>query len=382
MGNEPSQIHHFTFEYKPLFDDSHVKPVIMSSQSTKHKTSLIKAPYFGTWSISYPNSLVSNSRAGHSYIYDKEKDRIIICYGYSCKNTYLNDIWEYNLGNKTWNELNVKLLSPREYASATLIGRKMFIFGGKNETQYFNELLMVDIDSYQSMIIELKGTLPRERCNSVIFAEPNALYLFGGHSGEKTHHAVHVLRGGNTEWHRYEGKHLGRARPCFCTHNNVHYVFGSCKNSGLITFESHKKQFNHIHYTGVEPPHDIENASLVGVDEYLFLVGGRSENNYMHLYALDIKRRWWFVFHVRPDMVTVGLNDGHIGKYGLYQLPREHSATTIYRKESRELISVLGSRMLDPPPTVSISLGSSLAILHPRSDMFEMLRRFIPDEAD
>jgi hypothetical protein len=109
----------------------------------------------------------------------------------------------------------------------------------------------------------------------------------------------------------------------------------------------------------------------VPADELLFLVGGEASFGYMHLFALDVKRQWWFAFHVRPDNVTVSCDDGTVNKIGLFMLPREHSASVVYSPRERELISVMGSRMNEPPPIFRISIGEALAVVHLRSDMLE-----------
>jgi hypothetical protein len=40
-------------------------------------------------------------------------------------------------------------------------------------------------------------------------------------------------------------------------------------------------------------------------------------------------------------------------------------------EESRELVSVMGSRMKEPPPIFRIGIGEALGVIHLRSDMLE-----------
>jgi hypothetical protein len=116
----------------------------------------------------------------------------------------------------------------------------------------------------------------------------------------------------------------------------------------------------------------LSRPALVAADEYVFLIGGEASSQFMHLFALDVKRLWWFAFHVRPDCDTLSTDDGSVSSVGLFMMPRDHGATVVYSKKTRELVSILGSRMHEPPPIFKIAIGEALGVVHLRSDMLEL----------
>jgi hypothetical protein len=53
-------------------------------------------------------------------------------------------------------------------------------------------------------------------------------------------------------------------------------------------------------------------------------------------------------------------------------MPREHGAVVVYARRTRELVSIMGSRMHEPPPIFRIAIGEALGVVHLRSDMLEV----------
>ena len=374
MGNGPSIN---KLQYAPLYEGVQMKPTVLKTKQTFSKGKqhhLLKTAYHGVWTMVFPKSVTPPPRVGHAWVYDSLNDKAYIAYGADNNGTCMNDAWVLDVKELKWSKINAQLLSPRCNVSCTMIGRKLFMFGGQNGTTFYGDLHCMDLDTYEVLTVELPGPKPKPRACPVFFSTQDALFLWGGISNQP-HGAVHVLRAGTREWHKHEHGHTGRAYPAFTEFKGKYYIFGSSKGHGLLTFDPITKEFEAISCTGTEPKHDIEHAAICGADEYLFLVGGVSDTQYMHVFALDLTRNWWFAFHVRPDLVTVQESDGFVNKNGLFQLPREHSATIFYRERSRSLISFLGSKMMNPCPIFEISIGLPLAALHMRSDMYEILHK-------
>ena len=383
MGNEESvssrqKIRPYdTFTYAPV-------SIQHGLSNNKYKTglelfdnqnaSLLNTAYHGVWSLSFPNTLCPSSRMGQCHIYDHEKDRLIIAYGIDSQGNCLNDVWALNLLTLNWDCLNHNALSPRQYSSAVLYGRKMIIFGGVFNHNFLSDLHFIDIDSGQVTLINSNGTIPSPRTSPILFFYPDhSLYLWSGYDGSPRGGIYHFDLE-TFQWEKFERGHTGRVAPAFCNHKGRYFIFGSSKGHGLIEFFPEKGEFVPIECSGTEPERELTRSSLISVDNYLFLIGGESESNHMHIFVFDVSRNWWFAFHVRPDMINISIKDGIINKVGLFMLPREHSSSIIYRKKERELISVFGSRLMNPPPVFKISIGSALSSLHLRNDMLEMFQ--------
>lgn len=383
MGNEESLSLQPTYKmvdsyaYAPVAIDH--RPATQRPQTKglfieQQPGSLHKTAYHGVWSMSYSTTICPITRMGQCWVYDEETHRLIIAYGTDPNGSCLNDVWALDVNALTWKCLNPKATTPRQFASAVLIGRNMMVFGGVCNHKFFADLHAINIDTGAVQMINLNTPGPGPRSSPVMFTTPDgSLYLWGGYDGSaKT--GVHVLRQGANEWYRFEKAHTGRAAAAFCQHKGRYFAFGSSKGHGLLEFHPETGEFDTIDCTGTEPPHQLNRAALVSVDEYLFLIGGEADTQFMHVFALDVDRRWWFAFHIRPDMESISLADGNVNKNGLFQLPREFAASIVYNAEKKEIISVMGSRLINPPPVFKLSIGAALASLHIRSDMFEVFK--------
>lgn len=359
---------------------------LLSKKSSEFvPTPLLKTMYHGVWSMMYPDSVAPMTRVGQCHVYDEERNTIIIAYGCGLDGKCLNDAWALNLNSLTWKCISRNLRSPRQYASSVLIQKRMFIFGGICDCHFFADLHYLDIETGEVVEINTEGEIPAPRKSPIFFTNSakDTLFLWSGYTydGLSDENAEYVsyldLTMDTLQWQHFGQTFPGRASASYCYHNNNHYIFGSTNTTGLLVFSEQTGEFKPINCTGSEPQPDLNYTSMISTDEYIFLIGGEATFNYMHLFALDVKRKWWFAFHVRPDGESFATSDGIVNKLGLFMMPREFGASVVYDKRRREIVSVMGSRMMDPPPIFKIYIGEALGSIHMRSDMYEMFKRDI-----
>jgi hypothetical protein len=192
------------------------------------------------------------------------------------------------------------------------------------------------------------------------------VFVWGGFNGTAQSSLFRLPVGGG-QWERI-GDPKAAAAPVPCLHGSLWYVY----EGGLSLFEPETGNIHSVPCIGTEPAEDLARPALVSADEYVFLVGGETSSRFMHLFALDVRRHWWYAFHVRPDNNTLSTDDGSISAIGLFMMPREHAAAVVYSPKTRELISIMGSRMHEPPPIFKIAIGEALGVIHLRSDMLEV----------
>jgi hypothetical protein len=150
------------------------------------------------------------------------------------------------------------------------------------------------------------------------------------------------------------------------------YIFGDTVGHPLLKFDPANASFQIMKCRGLAPPPDLRDAMIAAFGRYLIILGGQRDSGFTHVYGLDIEREHWFTLTVLPDGETVTMDDGNI-KNGMFQLPREHSSSFAYSPNLRVAVSVMGSRLLDPPPAHVIQLASAIATLNLTSDMLRML---------
>jgi hypothetical protein len=321
--------------------------------------------------MSLPGGIPPAVRVGQCGVIDSEKNRLIIAYGCDASGNCLNDAWSLDLKTLRWQLLARSLLSPREYPSAILIDRRMYIFGGACNLTFYADLHYIDIDTGQWAFIQTTADSELPRTAPAFFSIGDRLFVWSGYNGSALGDLYSVNRNGG-QWIRKSQELAGRAAPSCCTHDGRVYIFGSTKGMGLAVFNPATEQFENVPTLGTAPVSTLNHTAMVSVDRYLFVIGGKAGYGYMHLFALDVERNWWFAFHVRPDGKTVKLSDGVVCKLGLFMMPRQHACYVGYSKENRELVNVMGSRMADPAPVYKIEVGQALGVLHLRTDMYEM----------
>ena len=338
-----------------------------------------KAAYNGIWNMQYPESLCPEPRIGQIFAYDSEKDRLIIAYGSNKSNKMLQDMWSLKSSETPykWELISFTLNEPRRYASCTLIDRELFVFGGESVSSegiiiYYNDLHSINIDSGKITQYNTNGAIPSPRISPIMHYFDNQIVIWSGFDG-RIHNGIHLLNLETMTWKRMDEEQTGISSPCGCKFNNDYYVYGGPSGSNLSIFQPTDNIFNYIKTRGIDPPSNLSNACLVPADEYLFLIGGENSHEFMYIYGYDTTRKWWFAFHIKPDNITLTEADGIVNKIGIFMIPREHSAAVVYSPKCRELVSVMGSRFLDPAPVFKISIGEALASMHLRSDMLEML---------
>lgn len=378
--------YHAKFQNDTYYDFNNNLSVIRPGQViTDYKpTSLIRTAYWGTCMMSFLQNMSPESRIGQCSVYDPQTDSLIIAYGYNQNNEYLNDCWALSLkmDKLEWRLISKKLLSPRSYSSSVLIGRRMYIFGGAYENTFYDDLHYIDIDTGVVTRCDTKGEIkPCPRVDAAMFvSKDNQIFLWGGFDG-RSHGSIYSIlpdipnsltQRSQLEWFQYPKTQTGVPAPAYCEHKGEFYIFGGVTGTPLSKLDPKTGSLIPVPCIGVEPSYELQHASLVSVDEFIFLIGGDISVKYMHIFALDVARKWWFAFSIRPDNESLSISDGIINKSGLFMLPREHSASVIYSPAEREIVSVMGSKLISPPPVFRLKIGDALGVLHLRSDMLDM----------
>ena len=346
-----------------------------SSTSKKKNYKPFPTPFSAIWSIKNSTSIEPDIRSNTCYSYWPEKDSLFIAYGVSSDDTYYNDGWLLNFQDMKWSQIFPTLLSPRAGSRCILIDSTLFIFGGHYNNQYFADLHSINLNSGNLTLISTTGTLPPPRTTCVFVGTHNSLIVWGGHNGSDSDlSSIYILNLGTLVWSKVSCDEIGRESPSYSLSNSSIYICGSAKNQGLMKISLDDYSLESIVTTGNEPNYSIEDSSMVAVDRYLFTMGGNDIYDHTFLYAYDIERKWWFIFYLKPDEITVNYEDGKLIDIGYFLLPNDSSFAFVYRSSQRQLISCMGTSSKSSPLPISVlSIGDALSILHHRNDMFSML---------
>ncbi|KAI5917861.1 hypothetical protein F4810DRAFT_630842 [Camillea tinctor] len=120
--------------------------------------------------------------------------------------------------------------TPLRAHTTTLIGSNIFVFGGCDSRTCFNELYVLDADSFHWSSPHVVGEIPVPLRAMTCTAVGKKLVIFGGGDGPAYYNDVYVLDTVNFRWHkpRIVGDRLPSARRAHtaCLYKNGIYVFG------------------------------------------------------------------------------------------------------------------------------------------------------------
>jgi N-acetylneuraminic acid mutarotase len=107
---------------------------------------------------------------------------------------YLNDFWKYDLTENNFYQIHCKLSNRGSHSIVyDTDKRKIYIFGGKNETEIFNDLYEYDIKLDKINKIESLSNPPTVRCNHTAILYKKSLIIFGGWDGTRTLNDMYEL---------------------------------------------------------------------------------------------------------------------------------------------------------------------------------------------
>ncbi|KAH0785466.1 Kelch motif family protein [Histomonas meleagridis] len=338
---------------------------------------LLKMSFAATWSIQFPESLAPTPREGHFSTYSEELQKLYIGYGTDSVGTIMNDVWELDLAQQKWRRIILHdPLFPRTNCSASISGDLIYVFGGEtNECEYVSQLHSINIKTGEiSIADDSLPDYPEPRISPIIQAYNQKIFIWGGSNGSNLSD-LSILDLSENHWRTIKIDFQGRSSVPWCLIDHKVYSYGGSKNSSLIIIDLEEESVVQEQCIGSPPPPESSSAGMVRVENSILYFGGKTQTNWSLLYALDLSRSWWYVFHVLPDNETVTVRDGRVNEYGQFMLPRTHHFSIGYSPKDKKVVATLGAPFNEPPTLFVLSIGEALGVLHMRDDMLDELAR-------
>lgn len=360
-------------------DDNEGAPRPSVQKTAQFNQKILKGPFAGIWSVFTPNCVCPIPRAGHFTVHDQENNLMYVGYGLDQEDNPLNDLWVFNLNDYKWREIHLsgQRVSPRVGARAILSGKFLIVFGGYANKQYFADLHSINVETGECRIIETNGEVPPPRSTPIVTMHDGKFFIWGGYNGAYIS-TLHILHVDSRTWEHIPQDIQGRTAIPGCLVGDKFYSYGSSKQNGIIRIDLTNNKVELIETTGAEPPSTVMGAGMVKVENLLFFFGGKSSSSWTLVYAFDVTKNWWFVFHVMPDGDSVSVADGTVSELGLFMVPRINAFSLVYNERKRELVATLGDPMSNPPHLFIVAIGDALGVIHQRDDMLEAMRNTNP----
>lgn len=367
-------------------EKNQTRKIIQSNPSKPYflpQPTLFKMSFSGIWSIIYPQSLAPSPRIGSFSVCNEVTEKIYIGYGTDPNGVMMNDIWKFDLRSKKWKMIVIeKQLLPRTNCSATIDQETsmIYVFGGEiNGCEYVGQLHSINPNNGKVRIYDYDSDkdAPSNRFSPIIQFYKKKIFLWGGSDGDKNLSNLYIFDLLELKWRVKTIDVQGRVDSPWCLYENKVYSYGGSKNTNLLIFDLDEEKVEQESCIGNQPPADETGGCMLRVNNFIMYFGGKSQTNWSLLYALDLKRHWWYVFYILPDGVTTTINNGRINEFGLFMLPHSYHLAAGYSNTERTLFITLGSSFKNPPSIHAFSIGEALSIINLRDDILESLYFFM-----
>lgn len=382
MGNESSNAKPFQAEpyilIEPHDNDNDMMAIPTTTSNTfSHSEKIYTMGFNAKWSMFLPNSITPRPRTSHFMVYLPDKNIAVVGYGIDGKDILLNDLWALDLNQMKWKSLDFdnQSIVPRNGTTAVLVGSKIYLFGGFSGNAYLADLHTIDLSNFKVEHINLPDqNKPSGRIGHVMAENNGQILIWGGYNGDWLSD-LWIFNVATNQWREIPTDVKGRTSAAYASHGDFLYIFGAAATDSLLRFSWKSEKMELIKSTGSPPPSELSAASMIAVDRFLLLFGGKLEKKkYGLMYGFDTVKSRWFIFHVIPDGVSTVLVDGMIDKNGRFMVPRIWSASIVYRKNKRDVVLFLGAPLLEPPNLCVVQLGDALSILHVENDLLDTLQ--------
>eukprot|EP01121_Diplochlamys_sp_Union-15-3_P017564 TRINITY_DN6209_c0_g1_i2.p1 TRINITY_DN6209_c0_g1~~TRINITY_DN6209_c0_g1_i2.p1 ORF type:complete len:651 (-),score=74.18 TRINITY_DN6209_c0_g1_i2:331-2283(-) len=197
----------------------------------------------------------------------------------------LNDFYVLDTETLTFKKIELSLSIPHCYHCAAVIGRtKIYIFGGWDGKVRSNSIFLIDLEKeaggemLRLQKIENRGSYPSERsaCSASVIG--NKIYIFGGTlDGKVMSDQLFVFDTGLCEWQKIEGKITPgpSAYHCAVVINDKIFVFGGFRTTKRLkdvwVFDSETKEWTCPAVKGTSPsPRSHCSASVYNNQIYIY----------------------------------------------------------------------------------------------------------------
>lgn len=227
-------------------------------------------------------------RYQHSAVVDPQNENIVIFGGFD--GDECNDVYEFNLRQKTWIEVKVTGNPPSGRSSHTAVVHKgnMFVFGGY---PYRNHLYRFTFANHHWKIIKTTGEVPIQRMKHSVVVDEDYMYLFGG----GTPNEVYRLNLKKMNWRIIQSKGkipYTRFGQNAIIYDKKMYIYDGTEQQ-VYQFDLRTHQWITCQATG-DIPSSRRGTSAILYEGKMYIFGGQANGvHYNDIYRFDLVNYHW-----------------------------------------------------------------------------------------
>ncbi|KAH9608479.1 hypothetical protein KSS87_000681 [Heliosperma pusillum] len=209
-------------------------------------------------------------------------DSMIVIGGRADPANILSELWIFDFAKTEWKLVSdsSNAFTPRHRHAAAVVGSKVYLFGGLNESILYSSLLMLDVGTMLWTDVHVSGEQPSARHSHSLVAHGQKLYLFGGYDGEKALGDLYSFDTEECQWVKV--KTLGRSPYPRFSHSMFIYkeylgIIGGCPvrqhSQELSLLDLNTFSWNHVILDSVGKELFVRSTANV-IDDDLVMIGG------------------------------------------------------------------------------------------------------------
>jgi hypothetical protein len=303
-------------------------------------------PFGSSWSAILPVSNAPDPACGRSFVFHGPSQSLYAAYGQLPDESYSSRFFRFSLSTLRWDSLVVPGASPRAACGSTLIGDRIWFFGGLAVPGPLQDLHYVDINTLELVHPTTTGESPPPGSNPLMVAWRDLIVIWAN----SPRPFIYILDTSNLAWTRVATEHVHRLGTTGTIVGNTLYMFGASIEMTMLTLDLETFAVAVVRTSGIEPDETQSLATVpVGAVVFAFETIGSAAAN--RLFVLDAARLMWHSFAVTPPVADALT-----------------AIAAFYIEETRRLIGVWSAG--DRPPTVAeLKLGGPLARINHNLDM-------------
>jgi len=272
--------------------------------------------------------------------------------------TRLNDIWVLDISTPDFEWKQPFLSGPtpvgRSYHTASVIGQKVYIFGGNDGAKRLNDLWIIDTKRMQWQKIYANGPIPKERSGHTCSVIGDNLWIFGGVTGGGKIHLndVWILDTVAMEWRIVTPsgpKPRERSGHSAATIGDKIYIFGGYDGEGRLDdiwiLDTTNIKWKQPGIKG-HPPKERKSHTATSIGENILVFGGYGGSDRLNdLWNFNTIKMEWEQIKVNNKLPggrsahSASLVDSRLIVFGGYNGARLNDVWVLYTGEHHEYLN-------------------------------------------
>lgn len=303
-------------------------------------------PFGSLWSPILPVSDPPEPACGRSFLFHSPSQSLYAAYGQLPDESYSSRFFRFSLSTLRWDSLAVPAASPRAACGSTLIGDRIWFFGGLTVSGPLQDLHYVDVGTLELVHPATTGEPPPPGSNPLMVAWRNLIVIWAN----SPRPFIYILDTCGLAWTRVATEHVYRLGTTGTIIGNTLYIFGASIEMTMLTLDLETFAVAVVRTSGIEPD-ETQSLATVPVGAVVFAFETTGSAAAKRLFVLDAVRLMWHSFAVTPPVADA------VAAIAVFSID-----------DARRLIGIWSTG--DQAPTVAeLKLGGPLARINHNLDM-------------